>query len=232
VIEQTERFPRGSVVRVDVSAGYGSLFVAGGQVVVDARAVRQAVDGTQSARMLSLLRTGRGLDVKLRRVVLRVVVVVEVEAVRDVVVEQRLRRSTQSPYSSNSNSNSGGFRGCGGSAAAPPLASFRKIQGLPVSKIVRTADSTIIIVTNFYLAASSHEIFLRVGGRGHEGAWGTPKAPAAAPPLQKSWIRHWTVTASLVHGERHTMSHIVNSWPQTKLEGGRQRLHSQGPYRQ
>ena len=27
--------------------------------------------------------------------------------------------------------------------------------------------------------------------RGHEGAWGTPKAPAAAPPLQKSWIRHW-----------------------------------------
>jgi len=32
-------------------------------------------------------------------------------------------------------------------------------------KIVRTADSTIIIITNFYLAASSHEIFLRVGGR-------------------------------------------------------------------
>jgi len=90
VIEQTERFPRGSVVRVDVSAGYGSLFVAGGQVVVDARAVRLAVDGAQSARMLSLLRTGRGLDVKLRRVVLRVVVVVEVEPVRDVVVEQRL----------------------------------------------------------------------------------------------------------------------------------------------
>jgi len=31
---------------------------------------------------------------------------------------------------------------------------------------VRTADSTIIIIiTNFYLAASSHEIFLRVGGR-------------------------------------------------------------------
>ena len=114
MIEQTERFPRGSVVRVDVSAGYGSLFVAGGQVVVDARAVRLAVDGAQSARMLSLLRTGRGLDVKLRRVVLRVVVVVEVEAVRDVVVEQRLRRRTQSPYSSNSNSNSGGFRGVRG----------------------------------------------------------------------------------------------------------------------
>ena len=59
--------------------------------------------------------------------------------------------------------------GCGG-AAAPPLASFRKIQGLPISKIVRKADSTIIIITNFYLAASSHEIFLRVGGReGMEG---------------------------------------------------------------
>ena len=54
--------------------------------------------------------------------------------------------------------------GCGG-AAAPPLASFRKIQGLPISKIARTADSTIIIINNFYLAASSHEIFLRVGGR-------------------------------------------------------------------
>jgi len=53
--------------------------------------------------------------------------------------------------------------GCGG-AAAPPLASFRKIQGLPISKIVRTADSTIIIITSFYLAAGSHEIFLRVGG--------------------------------------------------------------------
>ena len=39
-----------------------------------------------------------------------------------------------------------------GGAAAPPLASFRKIQGLPISKIVRTADSTIIIITNFYLA--------------------------------------------------------------------------------
>jgi len=53
----------------------------------------------------------------------------------------------------------------GGGAAAPPLATFRKIQGLPISKIVRTADSTIIIITNFYLASSSHEILLRVGGR-------------------------------------------------------------------
>ena len=83
----------------------------------------------------------------------------------------------------------------GGGAAAPPLASFRKIHGLPISKTVRTADSTIIIITNFYLAARSHEIFLTVGGREgmHEGAWGTPKAPAAAPPLQKSWIRHCTI---------------------------------------
>jgi len=47
----------------------------------------------------------------------------------------------------------------------PSLASFRKIQGLPISKIARTADSTIIIITNVYLAASSHEIFLSVGGR-------------------------------------------------------------------
>jgi len=30
---------------------------------------------------------------------------------------------------------------------------------------MKTADSTIIIITNFYLAASSHEMFLRVGGR-------------------------------------------------------------------
>ena len=86
---------------------------------------------------------------------------------------------------------SGGFRGGAGGAAAPPLASFRKIQGLPILKIVRTADNSIIIITNFYLAASSHEIFLRVGGReGMKGLGGTPKAPAAAPPLQKSWIRH------------------------------------------
>ena len=60
---------------------------------------------------------------------------------------------------------SGGFRGGAGGAAAPPLASFRKIHGLPISKTVRKTDRTIIIITNFYLAASSHEIFLRVGGR-------------------------------------------------------------------
>jgi len=55
--------------------------------------------------------------------------------------------------------------GGAGGAAAPPLASFRKTQGLPISKTVRTADSAIIIITNFYLAASCHEIFLTVGGR-------------------------------------------------------------------
>ena len=64
-----------------------------------------------------------------------------------------------------SNNDSGGFRGGAGGAAAPPLASFRKIHGLLISKTVRTVDSTIIIITNFYLAASSHEIFLTVGGR-------------------------------------------------------------------
>ena len=77
-----------------------------------------------------------------------------------------------------------------------------KIQGLLISKIVRTADSTIIIITNFYLAAGSHEIFLRVGGeRGHEGDWGIPKAPAAAPPLQKSCIRRWFVCFVVSTGE-------------------------------
>jgi len=46
---------------------------------------------------------------------------------------------------------SGGFREGAGGAAAPPLASFRKIHGLPISNTVRTADSTIIIITNFTL---------------------------------------------------------------------------------
>jgi len=36
----------------------------------------------------------------------------------------------------------GGFGECG----LTPLASFRKIQGLPISKLVRTADSMIIII--------------------------------------------------------------------------------------
>jgi len=70
------------------------------------------------------------------------------------------------------------------------LASFRKIQGLPISKIVRTADSTVII-TDFHLAASSQEIFLRV--RGREGIKGLgalqrhqlphPLAKILDPPL-------------------------------------------------
>jgi len=75
-------------------------------------------------------------------------------------------------------------------AAAPLLASFRKIHGLPISKIVRTADSTIII-TNFYLAASSHEIFLRVEGREGMKGLGHSKSTSCRTPLQKSWIRHW-----------------------------------------
>ena len=74
--------------------------------------------------------------------------------------------------------------GCGG-AAAPPLAFFRKIQGLPISKIVRTADSTIIIITNFYLAASSHEIFLRVGGREGMKGLGALQSHQLPYPLAK-----------------------------------------------
>ena len=53
----------------------------------------------------------------------------------------------------------GGVRGV---RPHPPWRPSEKIQGLLISKI---ADSTIIIITNFYLAAGSHEIFLRVGGR-------------------------------------------------------------------
>jgi len=53
--------------------------------------------------------------------------------------------------------------GAGKGAAAPPLASFRKNSGS--TNFENSEDSTIIIITNFYLAASSHEIFLRVGGR-------------------------------------------------------------------
>ena len=47
---------------------------------------------------------------------------------------------------------SGGFRGRG--CGRTPLASFRKIQGLPISKIVRTADSTIIIIITIFLPCS------------------------------------------------------------------------------
>ena len=70
-------------------------------------------------------------------------------------------------------------------AAAHPLASFRKIQGLRISKIVRTADSTIIIITNFFLAASSHEIFLRVGGReGMKGLGALQRHQLPHPPCK------------------------------------------------
>jgi len=73
--------------------------------------------------------------------------------------------------------------GCG----RTPLASFREILGPPISKIVRTADSTIIkfIITNFYLAASSHEIFLRVGGReGMKGLGALQRQPLPHPPCK------------------------------------------------
>jgi len=84
------------------------------------------------------------------------------------------------------------------------LASFRKIQGLPISKIVKTADSTIIIITNFYPTASSHEIFLTVGGR--EGMKGLgalqrhqlphPLAKILDPPLEYGvslFMEHYVV---------------------------------------
>ena len=46
----------------------------------------------------------------------------------------------------------------------------------------------------FYLAASSHEIFLRVGGReGMKGLGALQRHQLPHPPLQKSWIRHWNV---------------------------------------
>jgi len=65
------------------------------------------------------------------------------------------------------------------------LASFRKIHGLPISKTVRTADSTIIIITNFYLAASSHEIFLMVGGReGIKGLGALQRHQLPHPPCK------------------------------------------------
>ena len=80
---------------------------------------------------------------------------------------------------------SGRFRGGCGGAAAPPLASFRKIHGLPISKTVRTADSTIVIITIFYLAASSHEIFLTVGGReGMKGLGALQRHQLPHPPAK------------------------------------------------
>ena len=70
-------------------------------------------------------------------------------------------------------------------SGAPTLASFRKIHGLPISKTVRTADSTIIIITNFYLAASSHEIFLTVGRReGMKGLGALQRHQLPHPPCK------------------------------------------------
>jgi len=67
----------------------------------------------------------------------------------------------------------------------PPWRPSEKIQGLLISKIVRTADSTIIIITNFYLAAGSHEIFLRVGGReGMKGIGAFQRHQLPHPPCK------------------------------------------------
>ena len=79
---------------------------------------------------------------------------------------------------------SGGFRGVGAGVHFPWRPS-EKIQGLPILKIVRTADSTIIIITNFYLAASSHEIFLWVGGReGMKGLGALQRHQLPHPPCK------------------------------------------------
>ena len=67
----------------------------------------------------------------------------------------------------------------------PPWRPSEKIQGLLISKIVRTADSTIIIITNFYLAAGSHKIFLRVGGReGMKGIGAFQRHQLSHPPCK------------------------------------------------
>ena len=75
---------------------------------------------------------------------------------------------------------SGGFRGV---RPHPPWRPSEKFHGLPISKTVRTADSMIIIITNFYLAASSHEIFLTVGGReGMKGLGALQRHQRPHPP--------------------------------------------------
>ena len=52
-----------------------------------------------------------------------------------------------------------------GSSGRTPLGVLQKNSGSTNFENSETADGTIIIITNFYLAASSYEIFLRVGGR-------------------------------------------------------------------
>ena len=75
--------------------------------------------------------------------------------------------------------------GCGGVRPHPPSRPSEKIQGLLISNIVRTADSTIIIITNLYLAAGSHEIFLRVGGReGMKGIGAFQRHQLPHPPCK------------------------------------------------
>ena len=114
---------------------------------------------------------------------------------------------------------SGGFRGDAGGAAAPPLASFRKIHGLPISKTVRTADSTIIIITNFYLAASSQEIFLTVGGREVMKGLGAlqrhqlPHPPCKNPGSATANFVHYSVEKHrrMAHAKNHSIHSDCNS---------------------
>jgi len=105
--------------------------------------------------------------------------------------------------------------GSAGGATAPPLASFRKIQGLPISKIVRTADSTIIIIiTNLYLAASSHEIFLRVGGREGMNGLGALQRHQLPHPLAK------ILDPPLNWGSRRSAAETVKCAPSIYFWGG------------
>jgi len=86
---------------------------------------------------------------------------------------------------------------------------------------VRTADSTIIITTNFYLAAGSHEIFLRVGGReGMKGIGafqrhqlGTPLAKILHPPL---WSTPEMLDRTRKYDPKAHEKHTIHGTPKDK----------------
>ena len=98
-------------------------------------------------------------------------------------------------------SGSGGFRGYVRGLRPHPLGVLQKNSGSTNLENSETADGTIIIITNFYLAASSHEIFLRVGGREGMKGLGALQRHQLPHPLQKSWIRHWGGAPSGVQGQ-------------------------------
>jgi len=82
-------------------------------------------------------------------------------------------------------SGSGGFRGYVRGLRPHPLGVLQKNSGSTNLENSETADGTIIIITNFYLAASSHEIFLRVGGREGMKGLGALQRHQLPHPLQK-----------------------------------------------